>query len=111
MSAKDEIERADRDMMSGVIGGAEWRQRMRDIARDECTACLGSGLLRDGYDDAPPLHVDRLRWVACEACGGSGEIIRGRDGDDYNEPCAVCEGTGRDCVEVSPVECNDDLDD
>jgi DnaJ-class molecular chaperone len=44
------------------------------------------------------------RWVNCEACGGSGEIIRlnpnARDpSDEYAEICAACEGTGRDCAE------------
>ena len=53
--------------------------------------------------------LKETRWVNCEACGGSGEIIRREPGardpsDEYNELCAVCEGTGRDCVEVSPVE-------
>lgn len=48
--------------------------------------------------------LDRLRWVHCEVCGGSGEIIRrepnARDpSDEYAEICAACEGTGRDCVE------------
>ena len=51
--------------------------------------------------------AQRMRWVNCEACGGSGEIIRrdhvGSHDDpsaaEYAEICAVCEGTGRDCVE------------
>ena len=49
----------------------------------------------------------RLVWVMCEACGGSGEIVR-RDpsahdpSDEYSELCSACEGTGRDCVE-SPI--------
>ena len=55
-----------------------------------------------------------LRWVNCEACGGSGEIIHCDPGahqcDSYNELCSACDGTGRDCVAVSPVECNDDLE-
>ena len=53
-----------------------------------------------------------LRWVACEACGGSGEIIRREPAahdpfDEYADLCGPCEGTGRDCVEVSPIECGD----
>lgn len=77
----NEAERAERDMMSGIIGGEEYRRRMRDFAEDEQA---------------------RLRWVVCEACGGSGEIIRrdpnARDpSDEYAEICAACEGTGRDC--------------
>ena len=51
--------------------------------------------------------LSELRWVSCEACGGSGEIIRGQAPDESNELCAACEGTGRDCVEVSPIECAD----
>src|SRR5689334_3638295 len=80
----DEIERANRDMMCGLIGGEEWRKRMRDIARDEMTGeCL-----------------PRLRWVNCEECAGTGEIVRGPPGEPYNEYtelCPACEGTGRDC--------------
>ena len=49
----------------------------------------------------------KLRWVSCEACGGSGEIIRGQTPDEHSDLCGACEGTGRDCVEVSPVECDD----
>jgi len=54
-------------------------------------------------------EVERLRWVSCETCGGSGEIIRGEAPDQSNELCGACEGTGRDCVEVSPTTV-DDLD-
>lgn len=56
---------------------------------------------------------DRLRWVPCEVCGGSGEIIYSsphfghRKPDEHAELCGACEGTGRDCVEVSPVERDD----
>lgn len=55
-----------------------------------------------------------LRWVHCEACGGSGEVIYSnphfghQEPDEHAELCSVCSGTGRDCVEVFPVECNDD---
>lgn len=60
---------------------------------------------RDASTVLPP--VKRLRWVACEECGGSGEIIR-RDpigpyddpgAAEYGEICAACEGTGRDCTD------------
>lgn len=50
----------------------------------------------------------RLRWLACEACGGSGEIIRrapnARDpSDEYAELCSACEGYGRDCEDEDSV--------
>ncbi len=68
----------------------------------ECEACCGTG-------------VDlRMRWVSCEMCGGSGEVevrpIVGpyEDPTPHGELCSACGGTGRDCVEVSPVECDDD---
>lgn len=54
-----------------------------------------------------------LRWVPCEACGGSGEVeiapVVGpyEDPTPHGELCSACEGTGRDCVEVFPVECDD----
>ena len=60
--------------------------------------------------------MDRLRWVHCEACGGSGEIIRSnpvgayQEPDEYAELCGACDGTGRDCVAVLPVECDDALE-
>lgn len=56
-----------------------------------------------------------LRWVNCEACAGSGEIIHSnphfghQEPDEYSELCGACEGTGRDCVAVSPITV-DDLD-
>lgn len=43
-----------------------------------------------------------MRWVACEACHGTGEIIQGRPGEPWDEAstiCEACEGTGRDCCE------------
>jgi hypothetical protein len=42
---------------------------------------------------------DRMRWVNCEICGGSGEIVRANPVGAYQEPneyaelCAACEGT------------------
>jgi DnaJ-class molecular chaperone len=53
--------------------------------------------------------LTEMRWVHCEACGGSGEIIYGQTPDEHNELCGACEGTGRDCVAVSPITV-DDLD-
>lgn len=45
----------------------------------------------------------RLRYVNCETCGGTGEIIRrdpGRDDPayEYATICRACEGYGRECV-------------
>jgi DnaJ-class molecular chaperone len=45
---------------------------------------------------------ERLRCVMCEACGGTGEIIRSRPVGPYQEPdewaelCSACGGYGRD---------------
>lgn len=47
----------------------------------------------------------RLQWVNCEACGGSGEIIKRDAVGAYDDPaaaeyavtCFACDGTGRDC--------------
>lgn len=61
---------------------------------------------------AGPL-VGELRWVPCEACGGSGEVIYSNphfgacEPDERADLCGACEGTGRECVVVSPVECDD----
>ena len=49
-----------------------------------------------------------LRWVSCEMCGGSGELIElimpgAHQCDTASSLCPACEGTGRDCVEVSPI--------
>lgn len=48
----------------------------------------------------------RAQWVACEACGGTGEIIMRAHGardpsDEHAMLCPTCEGTGRDCVDGS----------
>jgi hypothetical protein len=54
---------------------------------------------------APTMPTNsQLKWIPCECCGGSGEIIRNtsysRDPiNDFAEPCQACEGTGRECVE------------
>lgn len=57
----------------------------------------------------------RLRYVPCECCGGTGEIIC-RDGEyrsgwpepnEYAILCSACEGYGTDCVVTEPVEMND----
>ena len=69
-------------------------------------------------DDARQVQDEmetELRWVNCEACGGSGEIIRVVPVSTYEAPyeypeiCGACEGTGRDCVTVTPITA-DDLD-
>ena len=42
----------------------------------------------------------RMQWVNCDACGGTGEIIKGPPGEPYNEYavlCPACEGYGIDC--------------
>lgn len=96
----------------------------------ECTDEMAHAMSRlDGYDrdrDMPGLQqwkdywdaavaATRLRWVSCEACGGSGETIRVvptstfEAPHEYPENCATCEGTGRDCVTVTPITV-DDLD-
>lgn len=55
----------------------------------------------------------RLRWIACERCGGSGEIEVRPIVGPYEDPtphgvlCGACEGYGLECVEVSPVERDD----
>lgn len=51
-----------------------------------------------GHADTEP--DGRMQWVNCEACGGTGEIIKGPPGEPYNEYvvlCPVCEGHGIDC--------------
>lgn len=98
----------------------------------ECTDDMAHAMSRlDGYDrdrdmpslqrwkdywDAAMAEASRLRWIACPACGGSGEIIRrapnARDpSDEFSEICGVCEGTGRDvlgdppgCYDSSPSD-------
>ena len=58
---------------------------------------------------------DRMRWVSCETCGGSGEIIHRnpladsayQEPDEYTELCGACEGTGRDYVDVHEIEMED----
>ena len=84
----------------------------------QCSDEMAHAMSRlDGYDRDPDMpglqrwkdywdaaiEARRLRWVNCEACGGSGEIVRrdpnARDpSDEYTEICAACEGTGRDCT-------------
>lgn len=63
---------------------------------------------------AEPTLIGELRWVPCEACGGSGEVFYSnphfgqREPDECAEPCGECQGTGRDCVLVYPVELEDE---
>lgn len=52
-----------------------------------------------------------IRLVLCEACGSEGRILicdGGPDERDHGE-CPACNGTGRELVEVEPIEM-DDLD-
>lgn len=48
------------------------------------------------------------RIINCECCGGEGRDLRGSGPDpiDYGE-CTVCEGTGRELIEVEPIEMED----
>ncbi len=69
---------------------------------------LGVEAQHDPAADADPMNPNATRWVSCETCGGSGEMIYGEAPEQSNELCGACGGTGRDCVEVSPVECDDD---
>lgn len=66
-------------------------------------------------DTERDLH-HRLRYVPCEVCGGTGEIIC-RDGEyrsgwpepnEYAILCSACEGYGTDCVDTEPAEIDDD---
>jgi DnaJ-class molecular chaperone len=57
---------------------------------------------------AEPLKIvayTEMRWVNCEVCGGSGEIVRRApyshayaEPVEYSELCEECGGTGRDCA-------------
>lgn len=55
-------------------------------------------------DDRDAHH--RLRYVACEACGGSGEIEVRPFVGPYDDPtphgalCGACDGYGVECVET-----------
>jgi hypothetical protein len=89
-----------------------------DAGRYMATDDQGNGLVDETGDyvafaspDAAKEYVEavlgnRMQWVSCERCGGSGELIRhtgsSDPADEYAEICAACEGTGRDCVE--PVQ-------
>jgi DnaJ-class molecular chaperone len=55
-------------------------------------------------------HAERrTRYVACERCGGSGEVEVRPIVGPYEDPtpdaeiCSACEGTGRFCVEPDEV--------
>jgi len=70
--------------------------------------------MADARDDDGAAH-ERLRYVPCEHCHGTGEIIW-RDGEyrsGWPEPaehsmlCSACEGYGRECVETEPVTISD----
>lgn len=73
-----------------------------------------------GEDHGPFLighDFERLRYVPCEHCHGTGEIIHGipprhayDEPSDYAVLCSACEGYGMECVETEPVTMAD-LDD
>jgi hypothetical protein len=54
-------------------------------------------------------EAERMRFVACEACGGTGEIEVRPIVGAYEDPtphhalCAACEGYGIECVETEPA--------
>lgn len=57
------------------------------------------------YDGEEGETFPQMQWVNCEACGGTGEIIRRDPVGAYDDPgaaeyaeiCAACEGHGIDC--------------
>ena len=61
------------------------------------------------------LAQGQLHWVACERCGGSGEVEVRPSVGPYDDPttcaeiCSACDGTGRFCEETHPAERDDDL--
>ena len=56
-------------------------------------------------DREPPL--ERLRYVPCEHCHGTGEIVHGVEPCEYTTLCSACDGYGMDCVETEPVTLDD----
>ena len=63
-------------------------------------------------DREPPL--ERLRYVQCDHCHGTGEIVHGiapRHAYDvpseYTTLCSACDGYGMECVETEPVTIDD----
>lgn len=54
-----------------------------------------------------------VRLVLCEHCGSEGRLYRTRSGHPNDPdtidrgPCAECEGTGRELIEVEPIELED----
>jgi DnaJ-class molecular chaperone len=84
------------------------REMMKALEQD------GDKLRQLTGEDHGPVFLAETRWVNCELCGGSGEVevrpIVGpyEDPTPHGELCSACGGTGRDCVEVSPTECDDD---
>jgi DnaJ-class molecular chaperone len=61
------------------------------------------------------VEPNRMRYVRCETCGGTGEVEVRPIVGAYEDPtphhaiCAACEGYGMECVETDPVTL-DDLD-
>lgn len=64
------------------------------------------GIGYDRYARHQMDELERLRYVPCEHCHGTGEIIHGKPGepwDDYASLCSACEGYGMECVETEPI--------
>lgn len=84
-----------------------WRKSKRDMSNigrpltQAHKAYRAEAECIEGEDQVYP----QMQWVNCEACGGTGEVIRrdpvgaydGPGAAEYAEICAACEGTGRDC--------------
>ena len=71
---------------------------------------IASGATEFGRDEV----LQRLRYVPCEHCHGTGEIVHGIDPRHaYDEPseyttlCSACDGYGMECVETEPVTIDD----
>lgn len=54
-----------------------------------------------------------VRLILCEYCGSEGRIYGSRSGHQNDPdtidrgPCAACEGTGRELIEVEPITLED----
>lgn len=62
---------------------------------------------------ADDMEHERLRYVACSVCGGSGEVDVRPIVGPYDDPtshgvlCSACDGYGMECVPTEPVEMDD----
>lgn len=60
------------------------------------------------WDENENDGVPDNRYVRCEICCGSGEVVRGSCcEDEYTERCDACDGFGSVMVAVLPVEMDD----